>query len=332
MGDHADERKLFVGKLPQDVIDDEIRTIFNTYGSVIDVHLMDGRNPGQDRCCFVTYEDPESAKVAIQVLNGVYKFREDAPEAINVSIARPRGGGGKAPGGKGGRDDYYPPPHDGRGGYDRPPPFRGHDYDYGPKDRYDRGFYDRRDVYDRGFDRRYERDYDSRYDRGFDPRFDYRDFDPRYDRGYDRYDRGYDRGYDPYFGGYDRGMGPGYSRPYGRDPRDEDRRDGGKGRGGAAFGTKLYVGNLPADIAREALDMVFRTYGRVVDIHVMTGRAKNGQSCAFVTYSTPGEARTAISAMQAGYEISPGEGNIIVKQADEPKGEKGRGGDRSRPY
>ncbi|CAE7289308.1 sol, partial [Symbiodinium pilosum] len=53
---------------------------------------------------------------------------------------------------------------------------------------------------------------------------------------------------------------------------------GGCGGGGGDFnkggnvpGTKLYVGNLPGDIQRQALDVVFKTYGEVTDIHIMTG-------------------------------------------------------------
>mmetsp|Transcript_52302 Transcript_52302/g.149099 ORF Transcript_52302/g.149099 Transcript_52302/m.149099 type:complete len:120 (+) Transcript_52302:62-421(+) len=99
-----DERKLFVGKLPQDIHEDEIRMIFNTYGRTTDVHLMpvSQQQPGQDRCAFVSYETAEAAKVAMQVLNGVYKFREDATESINVNIAFRRTKGGGGGGGKGG--------------------------------------------------------------------------------------------------------------------------------------------------------------------------------------------------------------------------------------
>lgn len=149
--------------------------------------------------------------------------------------------------------------------------------------------------------------------------------------GYDR--NGPDRGGSHDRGGYDRGN---FDRS---SDRGKDR--GGKGGpGGGARdgppGAKLYVGNLPGDITREAIDMVFSTYGRVDDIHIMTGRSRSGQSCAFVTYTSAGEAKTAISAMQAGYEIRPGEGTILVKHADEKGHRDGgggggdRGGDRGR--
>merc|ERR1712129_351846 len=101
-----------------------------------------------------------------------------------------------------------------------------------------------------------------------------------------------------------------------------------KGGGKGVPGAKLYVGNLPADISREAIEMVFRTYGQTVDIHVMQGRAKSGQSCAFVSYATPDMARMAIAAMEGGYEIRPGEGNIVVRYAD-ASSRRHDGGDRS---
>lgn len=338
-----DDRKLFVGKLPQDIHEDEIRMIFNTYGRTTDVHLMNQsqQQPGQDRCAFVTYETPEAAKVAMQVLNGVYKFREDADEPINVGIAFRRGkGSGKGDdrrsfGGsteRGGRDGKgIPGSGYDRGGYDR----GGHDR--GALDRsYDRGL--DRGAYDRGgskggcYDRStnkgggsYERG--SSYDRGSVK-------GGGYDRGGGGFDRGYDRGSDRGFGGgYDRSLPPrGYDRLPERGSLRDGRSDIGKGSRKGSTGTKLYVGNLPSDITREAIDMVFSTYGRVLDIHIMNARAKNGQSCCFVIYATSAEAKTAISAMQQGYEIRPGEGNIFVKYADEKGGEKGGGSDRFRPY
>mmetsp|Transcript_61346 Transcript_61346/g.182741 ORF Transcript_61346/g.182741 Transcript_61346/m.182741 type:complete len:352 (+) Transcript_61346:60-1115(+) len=351
MGESNDPRKLFVGKLPQDIHEDEIRMIFNTYGRTSDVHLMSTHQqlPGQDRCAFVTYETPEAAKVAMQVLNGVYRFREEAPEPINVGPAfRRNSKGGDKGGGKGPGFD--------RGG-DRPRDVGkgGHGYDRG---------YDRAPpppAYDRGFDRGGDRGvgHDRGYDRGgIDRGHDRGGFDRGMDRGgkgYDRLDRG-KGGYDrpPAFDrGHDRGMDRGYDRappPRGYDrmpdrgppPRDlgppRDPKGSRKG-GGASSPTKLYIGNLPADITRDAIDMVFSTYGRLMDIHIMLARGKNGQSCAFVVYSSLAEARTCMAAMQQGYEIRPGEGNIFVKFADEGKGDskggdKGRGGgsERFRPY
>mmetsp|Transcript_76690 Transcript_76690/g.237496 ORF Transcript_76690/g.237496 Transcript_76690/m.237496 type:complete len:375 (+) Transcript_76690:112-1236(+) len=373
--DDERSRKLFVGKLPQDITEDEIRMIFNTYGRTTDVHLMSTHQqlPGQDRCAFVTYETEDAAKVAAQVLHGVYKFREESHEPINVGPAFRRGGKGdskgeskgdpkgsqKGSGGKGGFSDRGGDrPGGGKGGHDR-------GYDRGPAppslDRGDRGFdrgMDRgvgrgadrgveRGGYDRGPDRGNDRGYD-RGGKGFERPGDRGkggyDRGPVYDRGPPP-DRGHDRGHDraPPPRGYDRGPERG---PPPRDyppPRDSKGSRKGGGSSGGGSPTKLYIGNLPADITRDAIEMVFGTYGRVMDVHIMLARAKNGQSCAFCVFSSLAEARTCMAAMQQGYEIRPGEGNIFVKFADEGKGgdkggdkggEKGRGGgsDRYRPY
>lgn len=89
--------------------------------------------------------------------------------------------------------------------------------------------------------------------------------------------------------------------------------------------SKVFVGNLPADIREEAIHHVFGHYGMVRQVHVMTGRSKSGQSCAFVEYSSPSEAETAILTLHEKYEIRPGEGTILVKWA-------ANSGIRSAPY
>merc|ERR1719210_259345 len=80
--------------------------------------------------------------------------------------------------------------------------------------------------------------------------------------------------------------------------------------------TKLFVGNLPSDISQEAIHLVFSYYGTVTNIHIMAGKAKSGQSCAFVEYSAPIEAETAVLTLHEKYEICPGDGCIMVKYAN----------------
>eukprot|EP00403_Amphidinium_massartii_P039932 CAMPEP_0178436426 /NCGR_PEP_ID=MMETSP0689_2-20121128/34433_1 /TAXON_ID=160604 /ORGANISM="Amphidinium massartii, Strain CS-259" /LENGTH=191 /DNA_ID=CAMNT_0020058521 /DNA_START=170 /DNA_END=745 /DNA_ORIENTATION=+ len=87
---------------------------------------------------------------------------------------------------------------------------------------------------------------------------------------------------------------------------------------------KLFVGNLPSDIAQEALMQVFNTYGMVTNVHIMAGKAKSGQSCAFVEYGDPGQARIACDTLHEKYEIRPGDGPIVVKFASNQN--------RSSPY
>merc|ERR1712216_1101791 len=114
---------------------------------------------------------------------------------------------------------------------------------------------------------------------------------------------------------------PSYGAPsYGQYPPSTGAAPGGGGGGGV----KLFVGNLPTDIQQDAIKMVFGTYGNVTNIHIMAGKSKSGQSCAFVEYSTPIEAETAILTLHEKYEIRPGAGNILVKYASNSS--------RPRPY
>lgn len=242
MGD--DDRKLFVGRLPDDIQEGEIWTIFKTYGPVSNVKILD---KGAQKAAFVTYDTKYAADVAVQVLNDVYRFRTDARDPIHVSLAR-SGGASRSSS----RSDQGPPPHlsaaspyghpGGCGGYG------GGCYGYGPSYAYGGGF-------------------------------------PGY--GYDQ-------------GGYDH------------------RHDTGGG-GGGAQGSKVYVANLPEDITKDALEYVFRTYGRLQNVHIMESKAKNGRIAAFVFYTNPDEARKCIAAMKSGYEIRPGQGDIQVKYASDQR-------------
>lgn len=90
--------------------------------------------------------------------------------------------------------------------------------------------------------------------------------------------------------------------------------------------TKLFVGNLPADITQEAINTVFSHYGTVTNIHVMIGKSRSGQACAFVEYSSAIEAETAVLTLHEKYEIRPGDGAILVKYANSG------GGMRASPY
>eukprot|EP00928_Gymnodinium_smaydae_P092188 TRINITY_DN759_c0_g1_i2.p1 TRINITY_DN759_c0_g1~~TRINITY_DN759_c0_g1_i2.p1 ORF type:complete len:345 (-),score=95.38 TRINITY_DN759_c0_g1_i2:127-1071(-) len=292
MGD--DERKLFVGQLPDDIGEDEIKMIFATYGPVEDVHLLPSKDSSvkNRRASFVTYETVEAARAAIQVLNDVYKFRPEAEQPITVKVAKPRQKGGDKGGGKGWNDSY------GKGG--------GKDsygYDRGSKGGkgYDRGGYDNK-GYGGGYDKG---GYGKGSDRG--------GYDRGYDRGgYDQGGKGYDRGgYDRGGKGYDQG---GYNSGYDRNG----------GRQGDDDGKKLYVANLPTDIDKGSLESVFGTYGSLEDVVILPPRGTSNQACAFVIYNKPSDAKQAIAAMEQGYEIRPGEGNILVKPA-RSKNDKGKG-------
>lgn len=159
----------------------------------------------------------------------------------------------------------------------------------------------------------------------------YRSRSPGYERGGPSFDR---RG--GMVGGYGHDM-------HGPPPRDMGFEFGGfggdkgkgKGKDGgkANFGSKIYIANLPPDITKDALEYVFGMYGVLTDLHIMNGRSKTGQGCAFATFGSPIEARRCIAAMAQGYEIRPGDGELIVRYADghDTKG-KGKGPGRGRPF
>lgn len=77
------------------------------------------------------------------------------------------------------------------------------------------------------------------------------------------------------------------------------------------------------------MEYVFGMYGRITDLHIMTGKSKSGQGCAFIIYQEQSEARKCLAAMQQGYEIRPGEGDILVKYAD---GHENKGRGKGRPF
>lgn len=79
--------RLFVGNLPFNSTEDEIRTVFEKHGQVKDCHIVmdyaSGRSKG---FCFVEMSTREEATTAIEQLNGVdFNGRQ-----LNVSEAKPK--------------------------------------------------------------------------------------------------------------------------------------------------------------------------------------------------------------------------------------------------
>jgi RNA recognition motif-containing protein len=243
-----DDRKLFVGRLPDDIREDEIHMVFSTYGRVENVKILD---KGAQKAAFVTYDTKYGADTAVSVLNNVYRFRTDARDPVHVSHARAGGGGGdvQAPSKPASAPGPVPPAGGTFGGFGYPPA----GYGYPPS-------------------------------------------------GY------------PGFG-YDQSAYGRYQPPP---------------TGGGGNSAKIYVANLPEDINKESLEYVFRTYGHLKDVHIMSGRSKSGRLAAFILYSDPEEARKCVAAMQAGYEIRPGQGDIQVKYASDQR--PPNSGPRDKPF
>ncbi len=93
-------KKLFVGNLNFQTTESELRSLFEPFGSVGEVHVVTDRDTGRARgFAFVEMTDDESAEKAIAALNG----KEMNGRALNVNEARPKVPGG----GRGGSRDEH---------------------------------------------------------------------------------------------------------------------------------------------------------------------------------------------------------------------------------
>ena len=106
--------KLYIGNLPYTTTEDDLKTLFADYGTVLSATLITDRDSGRSKGFgFVELEDDAKAQEAITALDkSAYGER-----TIFVSVARPReerpqgggfGGGSRGGfdrGGHGGRDD-----------------------------------------------------------------------------------------------------------------------------------------------------------------------------------------------------------------------------------
>ena len=114
----ANPKKLFVGNLSFDTTKDTLVNVFSEYGKIEDAALITDRMSGRSKgIAFITFDTEESAKAAMEALNG---YELDGREII-VNVARPkapredrggyhndrRGGGNSRGGFGGGRPNRY---------------------------------------------------------------------------------------------------------------------------------------------------------------------------------------------------------------------------------
>ncbi len=97
--------KLYVGNLPYNTSEDDLRTLFSQYGNVESVAVITDRDTGRSKGFgFVEFPDDGEAKNAIQALSG----QQYGGRALTVNEARPKtGGAGGGRGGYGGGRDRY---------------------------------------------------------------------------------------------------------------------------------------------------------------------------------------------------------------------------------
>jgi cold-inducible RNA-binding protein len=100
---HYDTMKMYVGNLPFDINEQDLRSLFAEHGVVTDVHLPIDRDSGRPRgFAFVTMDSKGAMVNAIKALDG----QEFQGRNLKVNEARARedrGGGGGGGGGGGNR-------------------------------------------------------------------------------------------------------------------------------------------------------------------------------------------------------------------------------------
>lgn len=110
-------KRLYVGNLPFNATQDEVKSEFAKYGNVTDCHLPTDRETGRARGFgFVTFGDAAEADAAIQALNG-QNFLGRALRVNEAEDRRAQGGGGGGGGGnfRGGGGGGGRPPQNGGG-------------------------------------------------------------------------------------------------------------------------------------------------------------------------------------------------------------------------
>jgi RNA recognition motif-containing protein len=96
-----DVKNIFVGNLSYEATEEEVRQLFEQFGTVDRVSLITDRETGRPRGFgFCEMPNDEEGDAAIEQLNGV----QLSGRALNINEARPRAAGGGGGGGGRGRD------------------------------------------------------------------------------------------------------------------------------------------------------------------------------------------------------------------------------------
>ena len=84
---------IYLGNMPYDVTETDLRAAFEAFGAVASVSLIKDQYTGQLKGFgFVEMPSASEAQAAIAGLNG----KDLKGRALNVSVARPREGGGRS--------------------------------------------------------------------------------------------------------------------------------------------------------------------------------------------------------------------------------------------
>jgi len=80
--------KLYVGNLSFNTTEDALRTAFEPFGTVTDLHIANDRETGRPRgFAFITFATEAESKAAIEKMNGA----DIDGRALTVNEARPKG-------------------------------------------------------------------------------------------------------------------------------------------------------------------------------------------------------------------------------------------------
>jgi RNA recognition motif-containing protein len=91
---------LFVAGLPYDVDDAELEEIFEKFGPVLSAKIAIDRETGKSRGFgFVSMQNEEDGKQAIELLNDIHLGRSKKPLVVKAAEDRQGGGGGGFQGG-----------------------------------------------------------------------------------------------------------------------------------------------------------------------------------------------------------------------------------------
>ncbi|MEK7613700.1 MAG: RNA-binding protein [Patescibacteria group bacterium] len=102
-------KKLFVGNMPYNITEDELKAAFSEAGEVASVAIINDKMTGRPRGFgFVEMATEEGAQKAIDTMNG----KDVGGRALNVNEAKPREDRPMGGGDRGGRGGFG-----GRGGY-----------------------------------------------------------------------------------------------------------------------------------------------------------------------------------------------------------------------
>ncbi len=109
-------KRLFVGNLPYEFTEDDLRNLFSPYGEVQYVKIITDRDSGRSKGFGFVELTEEAADKAVAELNGKSIDGPQGPREVVVNIARPmeerpqNGGGGRdfnRGGDRGGRDRNF---------------------------------------------------------------------------------------------------------------------------------------------------------------------------------------------------------------------------------